>query len=321
VTIAITGATGVVGGAILRHLLATGEPIRALVRSGVHLPPPVESVQGDVLDPPTLVRAFAGVDTVFHVAGVNQMCGPDPTYMFRVNVEGTRNVLQAVASAGCRRLVYTSSAASLGEAEGEVGNEATVPVGRFESAYARSKFAAEQVVRTEGAALDVVTLNPSSVQGPGRATGTARLLLGLVNGHLSTLIDTRVSIVDIDDCARGHLLAGVHGVRGERYILNSFSMTVQEAVTLIENAIGTQLKVRYLPAGLALAAGALIGGAFRLIGRQAPLCPESVRTLRHGHVYDGSRATRELGLVYTPADQTVKRLIDWARAQGLVGSS
>ncbi|MGI8518826.1 MAG: NAD-dependent epimerase/dehydratase family protein [Acidimicrobiia bacterium] len=312
-TVAITGATGVVGGAVLRHLQADGQHVRALVRSSRALPAEVEPVKGDVLDLESLKRCFAGVETVYHLAGVNQLCSRRPETMLRVNVEGTRLVTQA---AGEARLVHTSSAAALGEAEGEIGDETTRPHHRWNSEYARTKWIGEQAVLSVSDRQDVVVVSPSSVQGPGRAGGTGKLLLGVMSGRLRTLVETRISIVDIDDCARGHLLAARKGVSGERYVLNSFSMSLSEAVRIIEGVVGRELGVRYLPPLVVRLMGAIGGGVFRVLRKDAPICSESVRTILYGHVYDGSRATRELGLAYSPADMTLRRLFDWARLEG-----
>ena len=318
-TTVVTGGTGVVGKALVAHLVDGQNAIRLLVRDAARaVPEGVEPVTGDVLVYPSLEKAFQGAELVFHVAGVNQMCLPNATDMYRVNVDGTRNVLKAAAAAGVRRVVYTSSAATIGEESGTVGSEESAHRQRFHSHYERSKYQAEQVVLTEAGGVDVVIVNPSSVQGPGRASGTGRILLDLIAGRLSTVIDTRISIVDIDDCARGHLLAASKGLAGRRYILNSFSMTIQEAVGLLASVIDRPLRVRYLPAPVAMAGGTMIGTVFRLVGKQAPVCREMVRTLVHGHVYDGSRAARELGLDYTPATDTLSRLISWARAESLI---
>lgn len=318
-TTVVTGGTGVVGRALLKHLLNGKSAIRALVRdSATSVPEGVEPALGDVLAYPSLEKAFQGAELVFHVAGVNRMCVPDPAEMYRVNVDGTRNVLKAAAAAGVRRVVYTSSAATIGEASGTVGNEDSIHRERFYSHYERSKHQAEHVVLHEAGDVEVVVVNPSSVQGPGRASGTGKLLLDLIAGRLATVVDTRISIVDIDDCARGHILAGSRGLPGRRYILNSFSMTIQEAVGLLASVVDRPLKVKYLPAPVALVGGTLIGGVYRLIGRQAPVCREMIRTLIHGHVYDGSRAARELGLSYTPPTETLTRLISWARAENLI---
>lgn len=241
------------------------------------------------------------------------MCARDPGWMYEVNVHGTRLVAEAARET---RLIHTSSAATLGEAEGEIGDERTVPSGEWNSHYARSKAMAEAAVLGLADRQDVVVVNPSSVQGPGRASGTAKMLLALMAGRLKTLVETRISIVDIDDCARGHVLAAARGRSGNRYVLNSFSMAMSEAVGLIEEVVGHRIGVRYVPRAVAKVAGTIVGGVFKIIGREAPVCAESVRTILHGHVYDGSRATRELGLSYTPADVTIRRLREWAQEEG-----
>lgn len=323
--VAITGAGGVVGSAVLRHLVAGGASVRAVVRSdgaaelvrGLGASP----VRADVLDAPSLVPAFRGVEVVYHVAGLNRMCARHPDELMRVNVDGSRNALRAARAAGAGRFVYTSSAVTVGEAAGTVGSELSAHRGHYLSHYERSKHVAERVVLAEASGLEVVVVNPSSVQGPGRAGGTGRLILDLINGRLPVLVDTRLSVVDIDDCARGHLLAAASGRPGERYLLNSFTLRVGEAVELVESVIGRSLPVRYVPGWVAATGGALVEAVFRAAGRTPPICREMVRTLRHGHAYDGSRATRELGLEYTSAEETLTRLVRWAERSGLVATA
>jgi dihydroflavonol-4-reductase len=314
-TVAITGATGVVGRAVLRHLIGNGHEVRALVHSDKALPAGVERAAGDVLDPDSLRGAFRGASTVYHVAGINEMCSVDPGLMERVNVEGTRNVANAAFEAGSL-MVHTSSAAALGERPGEIGNERTVAAGSWPTRYAASKWRAEGVLQNLNHRQPIVIVNPSSVQGAGRATGTGRLLLALMRGRLRAVVDTRLSIVDIDDCAAGHLLAAERGQPGERYVLNSFSMTMQEAVSVIEAVRGKPLRVVYLPPPLLWVAGGIVGPVFRAARRRSALCPESVRVLLRGQWYDGSKASRDLGLEYTPADVTFRRLQEWAQEKG-----
>jgi dihydroflavonol-4-reductase len=139
-----------------------------------------------------------------------------------------------------------------------------------------------------------------------------------MSGRLRRIVDTRISIVDIDDCAAGHLLAAERGEAGQRYILNSFSMTMQEAVAVIESVMSHPLRVSYLPASLVRIGGVVVGGIFGLLRRTAPICSESARAILHGHLYDGSKASRELGLEYTPADVTFRRLRDWAKKEELM---
>ncbi len=321
-SVLVTGASGVVGGAVTALLVGQGRRVRALARSAESTKTVAglgaAAVAGDILDYPSLLTAMTGCEVVFHVAGRNAMCLRDPTELFRVNVDGTRNVLRAAAAAGVGRLVYTSSAVTLGEAAGTVGDEGSAHRGWFLSHYERSKYQAERVLLEEKTPVEVVVVNPSSVQGPGRATGTGKIVLDLLNGRLPALVDSRLSIVDIDDCARGHLLAEQRGKPGERYVLNGFTLKTREAVTLLEQVSGLALRVRYLPGWPARAGAAVVEVVSHAVGRRPPVCREMVRTLLHGHAYDGSRATRELGLDYTAAEDTMRRLVGWLAEEGLL---
>ncbi len=317
---AITGGSGTVGSALIRHVVASGIRPRALSRSvasdSTLAALGADVFRGDVFE--GLEPFLDGVDTLFHVAGVNEMCLLDPTPMYRVNVDGAVTVAREARRAGVRRLVLTSSAATIGEERGSVGTEDTVHRGSYLSHYERSKHLGELAVRDSVPDLDVVVVNPSSVQGPGRATGTAKLILDLLNGRLSRLIDTRVSIVDIDDCARGHLLAAESGAAGDRYILNSFTVEMREAVAVLEEVTGRDLGVRYLPGWAAGAAAAVVERVSRTLRRRPPICREMVRTMRHGHAYDGSKAATDLGLVYATARDLMTRLVAWFGEEGLL---
>jgi dihydroflavonol-4-reductase len=320
----VTGGNGFVGRAVLDRLLAAGRPVRALARSdesaATLAAAGAEPVRGDILDPPSLEAALAGAEVVYHAAGVNGFCFPDPDVLYRGNVDGTRNVVRAAAAAGVRRMLYTSSAATIGEEAGTVGTEGSPHRGRFLSHYERSKQRAEGVARHEAGrlGLELVCVNPASVQGPGRTRGTARILIGALNGRLRLVVDSRLSVVDVADCAAGHLLAEERGVPGERYLLSGATLTVREAVDLLGRIAGVGERPRRIPGPVAMAlAGAVEGGA-RLRRRRPPLCREMMRTILHGHRYDGSRATRELGLAYTPIEESLRRTAEWYVARGLV---
>jgi dihydroflavonol-4-reductase len=323
----VTGGSGVVGRALVERLRERGDEVVGLARSndaqaalerrGARV------VRGDVFDGEALVRGMDGCETVFHVAGVNSLCLEDPTPMVRVNVQGPPAVVRAAARAGVARVVHTSSAATIGEPEGSLGREDTPHRGWYLSVYERSKTDGEQAVleaaRAEG--MEVVCVNPSSVQGPGRAGGTARLLLAFLDGRLKLFVDTNVCIVDIRDCADGHILAAERGVPGERYILNGVNLSVADALRLGAEVAGVERKPRLVPRPLARGAAAVVERAFRLVRRRPPVCGEMVRTLIHGHRYDGSRAERELGLRYTDPRETVRRTVEWAREAGLLRRS
>ncbi|HJR90844.1 MAG TPA: NAD-dependent epimerase/dehydratase family protein [Acidimicrobiia bacterium] len=318
----MTGGTGVVGTALVRHLVGAGHEVRALARSaeaaGSLAAAGAEPVSGDVLDHAALVAAFGGCEVVYHSAGVNETCSSDTARMYRVNVDGSRAVLRASAAAGVRRLVYTSSAVAIGEARGVVATEKTPHRGYYLTAYERSKHHAERAVMSEKSPVEVVSVNPSSVQGPGRATGTGEIILRLLQGRLPALVESRVSLVDIDDCARGHVLAAERATPGERYLLSGFTTTVTGAVELAGQVLGRPVEVRLLPLWMARLGAGAVEAAARLRRRRPVLCREMVRVVGHGHAYDGSRATRDLGLAYaTPAD-TIRRMVEWFQARGML---
>jgi dihydroflavonol-4-reductase len=303
-------------------LVAEGNEVQALCRSTesenslkrVGATP----VRGDLLDPESLQRLIAGCETVFNTAGINEMCVRDPDQMERVNIEGVSTIVDACRKAGVRRLVHTSSAVTIGEPEGTVATEASTHRGYFLSQYERTKFAGEQRLFAEADTLDVVSVNPSSVQGPGRATGTGRLILDVVNGRLRYLVDSVISLVDIDDCARGHLLAAEKGRPGERYILSGATLGVREAVSLAAAASGREINPRLLPGSLVSAAASVVEPVARVFGKDLPFCREMVRVMRFGHAYDGSRAVSELGVEYRPVTETISRLISWFGSEGLL---
>jgi dihydroflavonol-4-reductase len=320
----VTGGTGVVGRPIVARLVAKGRHVVALARTEVAgrdlvalgaQPAPAELLREDSLE-----AAMDGCEVVYHVAGVNRMCARDPSEMYRVNVLGSLAVVNAARRAGVRRVVYTSSAAALGERAGTVGTESSEHRGWFLTHYERSKFEAEKAVMraASSAGPEIVCVNPSSVQGPGRAGGTTKLLRAFLNRRLPVYLDTRISLVDVDDCAAGHLLAEERGRPGERYVLNGATLEVADALALLGRLTGVEVRAKPLPKGLALAGAALIETAARLRRRDAPLCREMVRALAHGHAYDGSRAARELGLRYTPVEDTLRRTIEWLTSQGLL---
>jgi dihydroflavonol-4-reductase len=320
----VTGGSGVIGGALIARLVERGDEVHALARSDAAVAAVqkrgARPVRGDALDAEALVRGMDGCEVAFHVAGVNALCVKNPGTMRRVNVDGAVLAVQAAKRAGVPRLVHTSSAATVGEAPGAIGNEDTTHRGWFLSTYEQTKTEGERAALAAAAEIgqDVVSVNPSSVQGPGRASGTGRILLAFLDGRLRVFVQTYVSMVDIGDCIEGHLLAAERGRSGERYLLNGMTLTISEALALAADVAGVERSPRLVPRAVATVAAGAVEGAFRLARRSPPVCREMVRTLLHGHRYDASRAERELGVRYTSPRETVRRTVEWARAEGLL---
>lgn len=320
--VAVTGGSGVVGRAVVSRLVAEGHDVTALARSVPSLQTldglGAAVVTGDLLDPGVLDRLVDGSEVVFHIAGINEMCSRDPSQMWRANVEGSVAVLDACERNRVRRLVHTSSAVTIGEEHGTVATENTKHRGHFLSEYERSKTVAERLVLDRVGTVQVVSVNPSSVQGPGRATGTGAILLSIAQGSAPLLVDATISLVDIEDCARGHILAAERAVPGERYIMSGAVLTIREGVDLINRHIGRRTRPWFLKPQVITGVAPIAAGVSRVTGRAAPLCPESARVLLAGHRYDGSKATRDLGLEYTPLDDTLDRTLAWFGEQGLL---
>jgi dihydroflavonol-4-reductase len=320
----VTGGSGFVGGALVDALRERGDAVVALARSDAAAAAlrarGAEIARGDILDEDAVAAGMAGSDVVFHVAGINTMCPSDPAALLHANVRGAESVVRAAGRAGVGRVVHTSSAAALGEVEGTVGREDSPHRGAYLSVYERSKHEGEiaAFAAARRAGVELVSVNPSSVQGPGRSGGTGKILIAYLNGKLKAFIDTRLSLVDIRDCTAGHLLAAERGKPGERYVLNGVTLTSLDALEIIAELTGIDDRPRILPAPVAAGAAAVAEAGFRLARRTPPVCREMVRTMLHGHRYDGSRATRELGLEYAPIRDTLARTVEWALAAGLV---
>jgi dihydroflavonol-4-reductase len=320
----VTGGTGVIGTPLVDRLLERGDEVIALARSDT-ASRTLEArgarvVRGEGYDEDVLTQGMQGCVQAFNIAGVNELCVEDPRPMERMNVAGAVAAVRAAARAGVARLVHTSSAATIGEPAGTVGTERTPHRGWYLSNYERTKTEGERAALAAAREVeqDLVLVNPSSVQGPGRAGGTGRILLAFLDGRLRVFVPTCVSLVDIDDCVMGHLLAAAHGVAGERYLINGMTLEIGQALALAAEVAGVEREPRLLPRRVATVAAAVVERGFRLAGRQPPVCREMVRTLLHGHRYDGSRAERELRLRYSDPRETIRKTVEWARAEGLI---
>lgn len=326
----VTGATGFVGSAVARLLLARGESVRVLTRADSDrrniAELPVETAVGDLREPSSLEAALAGCDALFHVAADYRLWVPDPDAIYAVNVEGTRNLLRCAAKAGVTRMVYTSSVATLGlHKDGSPANEDS-PVGLDDMIghYKRSKFLAEAEVRRLIAeeSLPVVTVNPSTPIGPRdvKPTPTGRVIVEAASGRVPAFVDTGLNVVHVDDVAAGHLLAFDKGRVGERYILGGEDMSLAQILTVIAVKVGRKPpKVRLNPS-LLMPLARLAEAWARIRRRGEPFVTvDGLRMSRKWMYFSSAKATAELGYRFRPAEAALSDAIDWFEAEGYIG--
>jgi dihydroflavonol-4-reductase len=216
--------------------------------------------------------------------------------------------------------VLTSSVAAIGEAEGEVGTEETQHGGSYLSAYAKSKHEGEVAARAAAArcGIDMVVVNPASVQGPGRSTGSASMLLRVLGSDRPMLFDAVVSIVDLEDCSRGHILASEVGSPGERYILSGSTISVAEIVRIVNAVRNESINPRWLSAGIVRTLGVPAAGLVSVFRRDSEVCGDLVRTMLHGHRFANARSMEELGLAYTSIETTIAQTLAWFEDEGFL---
>lgn len=325
-TTLITGATGFVGSSVLRHLLDAGHEVRALVRPRSDprnlADLTLERVAGDLTDAASLRRALEGCDALFHVAADYRLWTPDTGTPYRVNVDGTRELMHAALDAGVRRIVYTSSVAVLGlNADGSPADEDT-PVSPADMIghYKRSKYLAEEVVRelVRTRDLPAVIVNPSTPVGPRdtRPTPTGQMIRDAAAGRMPAFVDTGLNIVHVDDVAAGHLLAYERGKIGERYVLGGEDLSLQEILSEISRLTGRRPpRVRLAPALIMPVAYAAEAWA-RVSGREPLVTVTGVRLARKRMFFSSGKARRELGYSTRPASEALADAVRWFRENG-----
>ena len=325
-TTLVTGASGFVGSAVARRLIATGHRVRALVRptsdrrnlEGLDC----ELVVGDLAEPESLAPALRGCRALFHVAADYRLWVPDPAPLYRVNVAGTRALLLAAAEAGVARAVYTSSVATLAlGADGRPADETDeATLADMVGHYKRSKFLAEAAVRAlvaeEG--LDIVIVNPSAPVGPRdlRPTPTGRLIREAAAGRIPAFVDTGLNVVHVDDVAEGHRLAFERGAAGERYILGGENMTLRDILAEVAAIAGRAPPRLRLPRAPLVPLAYLAEAMARLRGGAEPMLTVDGLRLAGKHMYFSSdKARRSLGYRPRPAAEALSDAVAWFARQ------
>ncbi len=322
----VTGANGFLGAAVVRALLAAGVRVRAFVRAGSDrrnlLGLAVEIAVGDLLNRDSLAAAVEGCAAVFHVAADYRLWVADPRPMYRTNVDGSVNVLEAAAAARVPRMVYTSSVAVLGSNADRTPADETTPVTLADMVghYKRSKFLAEQAVRARAAelTLPVVTVNPSTPIGPGdiKPTPTGRILLDAAAGRMPAFVDTGLNLVHVDDVAQGHLLALERGKPGERYILGGEDFTLERILALVAQHVGRRASTIRLPHWFVYPLAVAAEGVALVTKREPRVTLDGVR-MSTKHMYFSSRkAERELKFEWRDPRLAIVAAVDWFKQNG-----
>lgn len=315
----VTGASGFLGWHVARVLLERGHRVRALVRAGSRVDGlDIETVTGDLRDAGSLDRAAAGCGLVFHVAADYRLWAKDPGDLYRSNVEGTRNLLNAAKHAGVERVVYTSTVGCIGVPHDGIGDEAA-PVALEDMAgdYKRSKFLAEQVaLEFARDGFPVVIVNPTAPIGDHdvKPTPTGKIVLDFLNGDMPAFIDTGLNVVDVRDTAEGHLLACEKGRAGERYILGAENLTLAQILQKLAGITGRKAPRTKLPYAVAYCAGACSTAWAGVTGRPPRVPLDAVRMARKKMWVSHQKAVRELGFRPGPAEQALARAVNWFQA-------
>lgn len=317
----VTGASGFLGWHVVQVLRRHDIPVRALVRkpeTAKNLD--AELIQGDLRDAASVARAVAGCGLVFHVAADYRLWVRNPAEMFRSNVDGTRNVMEAARQAGVERVVYTSTVGCIGFVKGGLGDE-TTPVSFADMAgpYKQSKFQAEQVaLEYVRAGLPVVIVNPTTPVGEHdvKPTPTGKTIVDFLRGAMPAYIDTGLNVVDARETAEGHWLACERGRVGERYILGSENLTLRqifETLSAISGRPAPKIRIPWLVAWLA---GVFSTGLANVSGKEPRVPIAAVQMARKKMWVTQAKAERELGFRPSPAAVALRRAADWFQGNG-----
>ena len=326
--ILVTGASGFVGSAVARALLAEGERVRVLLRptsprtnvAGLD----VEVAEGDIRDRASVARALDGCRHLFHVAADYRLWAPDPEEIVRANLDGTRAVMEAARDAKLERVVYTSSVATLKLRLDGVPVDETAPNAPDTTigAYKRSKVLAERLVESMVAeGLPAVIVLPSTPIGPRdvKPTPTGRIVVEAANGRMPAYIDTGLNLVHVDDVARGHLLAWKRGRVGERYILGGQDVSLGEMLRVIAGLVERKPPTIELPRGpifpLAYAAELVA----RFTKREPFATVDALKMAKYRMFFSSAKAEAELGYAARPHADALADAVRWFREAGHIG--
>lgn len=323
----VTGATGFIGSNIVRQLLLDGREVRVLVRQASNLNNleglDIEIWEGDLLDSASLKHGLKDCDVLYHAAADYRLWTRNPEEMYRINVGGTTSVLEAALENGIKKVVYTSSVGTLGNpGDGRPGNEDTeVSLSDMVGPYKKSKFLAErEAERFVALGLQLVIVNPSTPIGPFdiKPTPTGKIIVDYLKRKMPAYLDTGLNLIDVEECARGHLLAEKYGKTGRKYILGNANLSLRDIFDKLHKITGIPAPKVRLPYVPILVAAWINEGLSRVTGCE-PLIPlAGVQMAAKKMYFSSDRAVSELGLKLTPVDAALESAVSWFQANGYV---
>ena len=324
----VTGSTGFLGSAVLRELLDDGREVKVLIRKGANTANidglDVEIAYGDLRDSESLQSALNGCSTLYHAAAYYSLWDRDQQLIYEINVEGTRKILQASQKKGLEKIVYTSTVGCIGL------NDDTTPAtektffnkNTLSNNYKKSKYQAEQVVlEFARSGLPVVIVNPSTPVGPRdiKPTPTGKIILDFLNREMPAYLDTGLNLIDVKDCARGHILAEKKGISGERYILGNQDLSLFDILVMLETITGLKAPSIKMPFWLALSAGWICEMVSNHITGKPPAVPlAGVKMAKYFMYFDSSKAVQKLGLPQNPVENALRQSVDWFKNNNYV---
>ena len=324
----VTGATGFIGFHVARFLTEKGIQVRALVREQSDAAAlkalGIEPVNGDIRDFESVCRALGGCRQLYHLAADYRLWVPDPATMYSINVDGTRNCMEAALKLGVEKVIYTSSVGVLAaSSNGQVSNEGSrATINEMVGHYKRSKFIAENEVHSFIAkGVPAVIVYPSTPIGPQdrKPTPTGKTIVDFLNGRIPAFLDTGLNFVDVGDVAAGHWLASERGETGQSYILGNKNITLREFFESLARITGgrpPKIRLPYLPVLFAACIDETIS---TLLTHRHPRIPLSgVRMARKYMYFDASRAVRELHMPQSPVEHAMEQAIEWFKKNNYV---
>jgi len=326
----VTGSTGFLGSAVVRELLSDCREIKVLVRRGTDTANidglDVEIVYGDLRDSDSLLSALTGCDVLYHTAAYYSLWDRDKRLIYDINVEGTRKILRAAQDKNLKRIVYTSTVGCIGLNDDTSPADEDTPFNpnTLSNDYKKSKYQAEQLVlELACSGLPVVIVNPSTPVGPRdiKPTPTGKIILDFLNRDMPAYMDTGLNLIDVADCARGHILAEQKGVSGERYILGNRNMSLFEILVTLEKITGLKAPRVKIPYWVALSAGWVCEAVSNHITEKPPAVPlAGVRMAKYFMYFDASKAVKKLGLPQSPVEKALKEAVSWFQGHDYVSA-